>query len=185
MKIMWKKFNQIFTKLHKGRYIYPTKDLQLANRAFEIAQMKEEDVKDVLSVERDVYFGEVPWTRSAFLMELANPMKNLYLVVREQGKIVAFVGSRIRHEDCHITNIAVLSSHQNIGIATSLIKEVEAFAREMKANKLSLEVRMHNKNAQRLYRKYGFESEKVLKNYYTEVHDDGLRMVYSLERGQK
>jgi len=178
---MWKKFNQLLARFKQEKYIYVAHEITRNNRVFQVRMMRETDVKDVLSVERDVYFGDVPWTRSAFLLELTNPLRNLYLVVAEEDKIIAFAGCRIRQKDCHITNIAVLSSHQNLGIGTYLLAEIKKFAESSYAQKLSLEVRMSNKNAQRLYRRFGFESEKVLKGYYTEVKDDGLSMVYQLE----
>ena len=180
MKIMWKKFNQLLFWLRKDKYLYISQEVLIKGRPFYVRPMEDKDIKDVLSVERDVYFGQVPWTRSAFLLELKNPMKNLYLVLQDEGKIIAFIGCRMRNRDCHITNIAVLNSHQNLGIGSFLIREIMRFAKDSKAEQLSLEVRMHNKNAQRLYRKLGFESQKVLKGYYTEVKDDGLRMVYAM-----
>lgn len=47
---------------------------------------------------------------------------------------------------------------------------------------LSLEVRMSNQDAQRLYRKLGFQSNKVKKGYYTQTNEDGLEMIKYLEK---
>ncbi len=46
---------------------------------------------------------------------------------------------------------------------------------------LSLEVRISNQDAQRLYRKLGFQSRKVRKGYYTQTNEDALDMVKFLE----
>ncbi|MDR2834063.1 MAG: ribosomal protein S18-alanine N-acetyltransferase [Streptococcaceae bacterium] len=178
---MWKKFKAFLLKIKTNSYVYISHEAQIKGRTYRLRLMQESDIKEVLAVERDVYFGEVPWTRSNFLLELRNPLKHLYLVITDNEKVIGFAGSRVRRENCHITNIAVASTHQNQGIGTYLLNEVKKYGKEMNAKELSLEVRMSNKNAQRLYRRFGFVSEKVLKGYYTEIKDDGLRMVYALK----
>jgi ribosomal-protein-alanine N-acetyltransferase len=42
---------------------------------------------------------------------------------------------------------------------------------------LSLEVRVSNKDAQRLYRKLGFQSRTIKKGYYTEKNEDAVDMI--------
>lgn len=84
--------------------------------------------------------------------------------------------------DCHITNIAVIPVYQRRNIGTLLIDEIEKFAIMNRCDTLSLEVRMSNQDAQRLYRKLGFQSNKVKKGYYTQTNEDGLEMIKYLEK---
>ena len=42
---------------------------------------------------------------------------------------------------------------------------------------MSLEVRRSNQDAQRLYRRLGYVSRKVLPNYYDENQEDAIDMV--------
>ena len=48
--------------------------------------------------------------------------------------------------------------------------------RDMGANAVSLEVRVTNWGAQRLYGRFGFRPAGIRKNYYQELHEDALIM---------
>ena len=82
-----------------------------------------------------------------------------------------------------ITNIAVATAFQNRGIGKLLIDEVENFAIMNDCETLSLEVRLSNTDAQRLYRRLGFSARNIRKNYYTENNEDALDMIKRLEVG--
>lgn len=173
---MWKKFKVFFRPKPK----FKEETIERKGKKFLVRQAKERDIKEMLAVERDVYFGDVPWTRSAFVFELRNPTKHLYLVMEHEAQVIGFVGCRVRLGDAHITNIAVLGAFQGLGLGWYMLEQVRLFALRNEAKLLSLEVRFHNKRAQRLYRKFGFVSEKVMKNYYSEIKEDGVRMIYKL-----
>ena len=61
----------------------------------------------MLSIRREVYLGELRWTKSAFISELTSPFMTLYLGIFDREIYSAFVGSRVLGLDCHLTNIAV------------------------------------------------------------------------------
>ena len=63
--------------------------------------------------------------------------------------------------------------HQ-IGTRLLLVLAREAIARE--ARSLTLEVRLSNRPAQELYRRFGFAPVGVRKNYYAETNEDALVM---------
>lgn len=147
---------------------------------YSIRKITSNDIKDLLSIEREVYHGEMPWTKSAFISELKMPEPNLYLLIEKDGKVLGFIGSRIIKNDGHITNLAVRTSYQGIGIGTLLINEVKKFMEQHECETMSLEVRLSNKNAQRLYRKIGFVSRAIHQNYYEGDNEDALEMVLEL-----
>lgn len=62
-----------------------------------------------------------------------------------------------------------------------LIDEVEKFAIMNDCETLSLEVRLSNTDAQRLYRRLGFSARNIRKNYYTENNEDALDMIKRLK----
>ncbi|OJG80838.1 ribosomal-protein-alanine acetyltransferase [Enterococcus ratti] len=148
---------------------------------YQLKELTPKDIKDLLSVEREVYNGELPWTKSAFLSELKSPFQHLYLGIFDEKKLFGFIGARILGLDCHITNIAITPFYQRKTIGTLLIDEIEKFAIMNRCETLSLEVKMSNQDAQRLYRKLGFQSKKVKKGYYTQTNEDGLEMIKFLE----
>ncbi|OJG96985.1 ribosomal-protein-alanine acetyltransferase [Enterococcus termitis] len=153
----------------------------ISDEDYFIRAIKFEDIKDLLSIEREVYAGELPWTKTAFLMELQAADPHLYLLIQKAGKTIGFIGCRIFDKDAHITNVAVLTEFQGQGIGSFLIGEIQQFALLNKCERLSLEVRISNKNAQRVYRKLGFTSSTIKPEYYTENKEDALEMILSLK----
>jgi ribosomal-protein-alanine N-acetyltransferase len=178
---MLKKFKAYAKSLFYEKKEFNTKTVDIQGNLYLLKELTKHDIKDLLSVEREVYNGELPWTKSVFLAELKSPFQNLYLGIFDGEKLFGFVGARVFGMDCHITNIAVIPSYQRKNIGTLLIDEIENFSIINRCETLSLEVKMSNQDAQRLYRKLGFQSKKVKKGYYTQTNEDGLEMIKILE----
>lgn len=179
---MLKKFNlfhNILGIFFKNRP-YDEKTVEIANQEYFVRGINLDDIKDLLSIEREVYAGELPWTKTAFLVELQSSDPHLYLLIQKEGKTIGFIGCRIFGKDAHITNVAVLIQNQGSGIGSFLIREVLDFARVNECEKVSLEVRISNKNAQRVYRQLDFVSNTIKPNYYTENKEDALEMILYL-----
>ena len=178
---MLKKFKAYARSLFQDKMIYAEKTIEQIDRRYILRELTIEDIKELLDVEREVYNGELPWTKSAFMSELKSPLPHLYLGIFDNGRMIGFVGSRAFGLDCHITNIAVIPTYQRKNLGTKLIDEIEDFAIMNRCETLSLEVRISNQDAQRLYRKLGFQSRRVRKGYYTQTNEDALDMVKFLE----
>lgn len=175
---MWKKYNLfrwLFFKTIKKQYNSQT--ITFETEEFLIRELEFSDVKELLAVQRLTYKEETAWTRSGFLSELYSRYTHLYLGVLHQEKMIGFMGVRVFLEDGHITNIAIIPEFQGWGIGSFLMKEAENFAKKNRCQTMSLEVRIGNSDAQRLYRRLGFVSRKVLPNYYNEEREDAIDMV--------
>ena len=127
---MLKKFSGLVrTILYGKQYPFNAKSVILGDEEFLLREIIDQDIKELIALERDVYFGETPWTKSAFLSEIHSPIPHLYIcMVTRQSTIAGFIGSRLIGNDTHITNIAVATAFQNRGIGKLLIDEVENFA---------------------------------------------------------
>jgi len=90
--------------------------------------------------------------------------------------VIGFAGIWVLADEAHITNIAVRQQYQRRGIGEMLIIATIDLARELKADKMTLEVRASNFAAQNLYRKYGFLEAGVRRAYYTDNREDGIIM---------
>lgn len=139
-----------------------------------------DDVSDLLLVEKLCYNGQTPWNRSALTHEIQYNKNAFYLIVHDLNRPVAFVGSWFVHNEAHITNIATVPEYERLGIATFLIKQLINIAKEENISVLSLECRISNEKAQRLYRKLGFVDGRVKKGYYANDHEDALEMAMHL-----
>ncbi len=113
--------------------------------------------------------GLVGWIRQRFGRDHA-----MELPVQEY--IVGFWGIWLMASEAHITSIAVRKEYQRRGIGELLLIGTIDLAFQQNARLLTLEVRVSNTSAQRLYAKYGFRETGVRKAYYTDNHEDALIM---------
>jgi [ribosomal protein S18]-alanine N-acetyltransferase len=140
----------------------------------ELASMRRRHLRSVLRIEEEVY--PRPWSSSLFLSELALRSSRAYWVARVGREVVGYAGVMISFEDAHVTTIAVDPTWQRHGIATRLMIALAREALVRGSHNLTLEVRMTNKGAQDLYRRFGFAPVGVRKNYYQETNEDALVM---------
>jgi ribosomal-protein-alanine N-acetyltransferase len=140
----------------------------------EITRMRRRHLKGVLAIERQVY--PRPWSPSLFISEMSEQRNRVYLVARADREVVGYGGLMSYGEEAHVTTLAIDPQHQRRKIGTRLLHELVNHAREMGAQAVSLEVRMSNWGAQRLYGRFGFRPVGVRKNYYQETNEDALVM---------
>jgi ribosomal-protein-alanine N-acetyltransferase len=133
--------------------------------------MTGDDVPEVLRLEAEIFTH--PWTEGILRDELAAPHRT-YLVAVEDGSIIGYGGMMLVEEDGHITNLAVSPARRGRGVATRLYLELVEGALAEGAENLTLEVRMRNLDARRLYSRFGFAPVGIRKGYYLD--DDALIM---------
>lgn len=141
----------------------------------EITKMRRRHLRRVLAIEADVY--PRPWSASLFLSELAQRSTRSYIVARHEGDVVGYAGLMFTGLEGHITNIAVDPSFhgRKVGSRLLLTLVTEAIARG--AETISLEVRVSNVPAQKMYEKFGFCVTGTRKGYYIETNEDAFVMV--------
>lgn len=90
--------------------------------------------------------------------------------------IVGMAGFWIMVDEAHITTIATRDAYRRQGIGEWLLIAVLNKAIDLKANVVTLEVRISNKPAQELYSKYAFKHVGLRRRYYTDNGEDALIM---------
>jgi ribosomal-protein-alanine N-acetyltransferase len=116
-----------------------------------------------------------PWSRTMFVGEIAKPTSIC---------LGAFWGERLvgylivsRYVDAwHVMNIVVVPEHRRHGIATTLIRELFAVTGDDAQRGYTLEVRVSNGGAIKLYETLGFRSQGIRRGYYTDNREDALIM---------
>ena len=136
--------------------------------------MRRRHLRGVMAIERQVY--PRPWSPNLFLSEMTESANRRYLVARIDREVVGYGGLICYGEEAHITNVAVDPEYQRRKIATRLLYDLIRSAAEMEADAVSLEVRVTNWGAQRLYGAFGFRPVGIRKNYYQEIGEDALIM---------
>ncbi|MDQ6617491.1 MAG: ribosomal protein S18-alanine N-acetyltransferase, partial [Actinomycetota bacterium] len=142
--------------------------------AVHLVPMRRRHLRSVMRIEAQVY--PRPWSLPLFMSELNLRSSRVYYVARVKGIVVGYCGLMLVEEDGHITNIAVDPAWHRHHIGTRLLMNAARQAAARGATRLTLEVRMSNLSAQKLYRKFGFEPAGVRKNYYAESREDALIM---------
>jgi [ribosomal protein S18]-alanine N-acetyltransferase len=140
----------------------------------EVTRMRRRHLRGVMAIERQVY--PRPWSPNLFLSEIAESRNRCYLVARLDRELVGYGGLICYGEEAHITNIAVDPTQQRHRIGTRLLHDLIVASVDMGAEAVSLEVRVTNWGAQRLYGRFGFRPVGVRKNYYQEINEDALIM---------
>jgi ribosomal-protein-alanine N-acetyltransferase len=139
-----------------------------------VTPMRRRHVRSVLRIEEQVY--PRPWSMSLFLSELALRTTRAYFVARVGREVVGYAGLMMTAEDGHVTTIAVDPKWHRHRIGTRLLLGLAREAIARGAENLTLEVRLSNKGAQELYRRFGFSPVGVRKGYYQETNEDALVM---------
>ncbi len=94
----------------------------------------------------------------------------------ELRSIVGYAGLWLMTDEAHITTIAVDPDFQGNGIGELLVVALIDRARQIGARWLTLEVRVSNDVAQRLYEKYTFKEMGIRRRYYSDNGEDALVM---------
>jgi [ribosomal protein S18]-alanine N-acetyltransferase len=172
--------------------------------SFQVERMTLLDIPAVMEIEKVAF--SLPWSARAYDYELRyNEMAN-YFVVRCQDRvvqenpslveksgwrqvfsrlqqapkspapIVGYAGFWVMVDEAHISTIATHPRWRRQGIAELLLIEMTERAAELEARVMTLEVRVSNHGAQRLYRKYGFAVVGRRPQYYSDNREDALIM---------
>lgn len=170
---------------------------------YEVAPMRVSDISEVMAVERQSF--PTPWAPSAYRYELLFNANAYYYVVRSRftpppaanaqphgwrarlrrllarpgpasPPILGYVGFWLVAGEAHISTIAVHPKARRRGLGELLLVQVIETALDEDAEFVTLEVRVSNHGAQRLYEKYGFERTGRQKGYYTDNREDAWIM---------
>jgi ribosomal-protein-alanine N-acetyltransferase len=117
-----------------------------------------------------------PWPTSAYTTELTTNRLARYIGARVLGELVGFGGIWLMVDEAHVTTMAVLPEHRRAGVATALLLELLQEARRGGARVATLDVRVSNVDAQRLYRAFGFIEVGRRVRYYDDNGEDALIM---------
>lgn len=144
----------------------------------EIVPMTYDDITQIAAIEQQCFSD--PWSEKAFADEMNNPLA-VYLVAKDNGMCAGYCGFWNVSGEGGITNVAVAPEYRQKGVGTQLIKKMVEQAIEMQLSLLTLEVRVSNLPAQRLYEKFGFEKVGVRPNYYSNPRENAWIMTKNLD----
>lgn len=115
------------------------------------------------------------WREETVLHDMEGPQSE-YFIARQDGKIAGYGCFWFVADEGQLVNIGVRPEWRKKGLGALILEAglKEAAERHMKT--LFLEVRVSNEEAQRLYRKYGFQVLGLRKGVYDLPREDGYIM---------
>lgn len=138
----------------------------------EIRPLTYADLPQVIAIERRAF--PTPWSLAMFVLELSKP-SGICLAAVEDGHVVGYLVCSRYDTVWHVMNIAVDDRRRRTGIATGLLEQLFEEA-DRPGEQYTLEVRISNEAAIRMYEGFGFRSAGVRRGYYHDNKEDALIM---------
>jgi ribosomal-protein-alanine N-acetyltransferase len=142
--------------------------------ALRIEPMALDDLRAVHAIERASF--SVPWPDDAYRNELLTNRLASYVVARAADVVIGFAGLWVMVDEAHVTTFAVDPGWRRRGVGERLLLQLLDIAVARRAREATLEVRLSNMPARRLYEKYGFRPVGIRPRYYSDNGEDALIM---------
>jgi ribosomal-protein-alanine N-acetyltransferase len=140
----------------------------------ELRRLDQRDLGTVEEIERASY--PTPWSRSMFAAELRKPSSIAIGAYLEEGELVGYAFVSRYVDAWHVMNVAVSPTFRRRGIASTLLERLFEITASDPRRGYTLEVRVSNAEAIRLYERLGFEARGIRRGYYTDNREDALIM---------
>ena len=142
--------------------------------ALRVEPMTLDDLDAVHAIERASF--AVPWPDDAYRNEIRTNRLATYVVARLGEEIVGFAGLWIMVDEAHVTTFAVDPRWRRRGVGERMLLALLDLAVARRAREATLEVRLSNLPARKLYEKHGFRPVGIRVRYYSDNGEDALIM---------
>ena len=132
-----------------------------------------ETIKDYLISDFDDF-----WNYNILKEELISENSKYIVAILNKTEIVGFAGIKIIFDEADIMNIVTKKTYRNVGIGSSLLERLIIISKNFKLSSITLEVNEENIPAIHMYKKFGFKSLGIRKNYYKDKN--GIIMTKNL-----
>jgi ribosomal-protein-alanine N-acetyltransferase len=132
------------------------------------------DLPSIHAIEQASF--SAPWPANAYRSELEANRLASYLVAKVDDAIVGYGGMWLMVDEAHITTFAIHPDWRRQRIGERLLLEFVDVSIARYAREMTLEVRLSNLPARRLYEKFGFRPVGVRPRYYSDDGEDALIM---------
>ena len=140
--------------------------------------MTSADLDEVMAIERESFV--YPWSSRFFVQELEVECARAMLAEVE-GQIAGYVLFWLLPDEIDIHNIAVQIRFRRRGLGRLLLKHVVERAQRRSSARVTLEVRVSNSAARKLYESLGFVITGLRRGYYSDNGEDALAMALNLK----
>lgn len=132
------------------------------------------DYPEVLEIERDSFSN--PWSEDDYIHALRQ--RNCIGRVVESGdRVVGSMVYTIFKRRARLVSIAVHPDFRRHGVGRLLVGKIAMMLRPPR-ERVVVDVRESNLGAQLFFRNLGFSATKLIRGYYADTGEDGIRMVF-------
>jgi len=146
--------------------------------AIDVRRLTYADLPQVVGIERRAF--PTPWSLAMFVLELSKT-SGICLAAFVDDELAGYLVCSRYDTVWHLMNVAVDPAHRRARIASSLIEHL--FRETGETERYTLEVRVSNHDAIRMYETYGFRSAGIRRRYYHDNNEDALIMWRTAGRG--
>ena len=122
-----------------------------------------------------------PWTEALFTHEFQNRCSRMY-GARVSGRIAGFLVCHVIQDEAHIMNFGLRRDERGRGYGRALIEYVLRDLHEDSVRWVTLEVRLGNFVARKLYDSLGFLEVGRRERYYRDNHEDAVVLKLNLQQ---
>ena len=140
-----------------------------------IRWMIRRDMSEVLEIEQQSF--EFPWSEEDFIRCLRQ-RNCIGMVAEYEERVVGFMIYELHKSRLHVLNFAVNSDCRRHGIGRQMIDKLIGKLSAQRRNRIMLEVRETNLDAQLFFRTAGFRAISVLRDFYDDTTEDAYLMQY-------
>jgi [ribosomal protein S18]-alanine N-acetyltransferase len=140
--------------------------------AVEITPLSYADLPKVIAIERRSF--PAPWSLAMFVLELSKP-SSVCLGATYDGELIGYLVCSRYHTVWHLMNVAIDGRYRRRRVATALIEQLLSETGGG-GERYTLEVRVSNAEAIKMYEAFGFRSAGIRRRYYHDNNEDALIM---------
>lgn len=140
-----------------------------------IRWMIRRDMPAVIEIEQQSF--EFPWSEDEFIRCLRQ-RNCIGMVAEQENNVCGFMIYELHKNRLHLLNFAVAENVRRKGIGSAMIDKLASKLSSDRRNRIMLEVRETNLDAQIFFRERGFRAISVLRSFYEDSPEDAYLMQY-------
>ena len=140
-----------------------------------IRWMIRRDMAAVLDIEQHSF--EFPWSEEEFVRCLRQ-RNCIGMVAERDTTVVGFMIYELHKNRLHLLNFAVAQDARRTGVGSAMVDKLSSKLTADRRNRIMLEVRETNLDAQIFFRQRGFRAISVLRSFYEDSPEDAYLMQY-------
>lgn len=147
-----------------------------------IRWMIRRDMVEVLDIENQSF--EFPWSEDDFIRCLRQ-RNCIGMVAEHDEQVVGFMIYELHRNRLHILNFAVSDDFRRRGVGQQMIDKLVGKLSSQRRNRIHLEVRETNLDAQLFFRELGFRAISLMRGFYDDTTEDAYLMQYRYQPSEQ